>query len=153
MMNRRRFLFGGLLAVGVAGLGIIGFGPSGAEAYIVRVVRQRLSFLKLDEAGLHAFAKAQVDTLLAKRPTWNRMKYHFMSIFTKKFSHYDYSNDKRSRRERIADGFAQTYLLSSDFFRNKADESQVVHYVVFFDPMIPCQNPFARSPPDDGNAI
>jgi hypothetical protein len=144
MLTRRGFLIGGLVAVGVAGLGVLAFGRAGAEAHIVTVVRRRLSFLKLDEAGLREFASDQVGALLAKRPTWNRLKYHFLNAFTRSFSKYDRSSDKRSRSERTTDGFASTYLLSSDFFRNGADTSRAVHYVSFYDPMIPCGNPFAR---------
>jgi len=37
------------------------------------------------------------------------------------------------------------YLLSTDFFRHRADESQVVRYVGFYDPdNTPCGNPLAE---------
>jgi hypothetical protein len=146
MITRRRLLIGGLATVGVAGLGVLAFGRSAAEQHIMTAVRGRLTFLKLDEAGLHEFAKDQVGALLAKRPTWSRLKYHFLNVFTKSFSKYDRSNDTRTRSERAADGFASTYLLSSDFFLNGADVSRTVEYVRFYDPMIPCGNPFARPP-------
>lgn len=145
MITRRRLLIGGLITVGVGGLGILAFGRSTAEEHIVHVVRGRLSFLKLDQAGLHEFAKDQVGAIVAKRPTWNRLKYHFLNVFTKSFSKYDRSSDRRTRNERIADGFASTYLLSSDFFLNGADVSRTVEYIRFYDPMIPCGNPFARA--------
>jgi hypothetical protein len=148
MITRRRLLIGGAVTVAVAGLGVLAFGRSAAEEHIVTVVRGRLSFLKLDEAGLRQFAHDQVGALLTKRPTWNRLKYHFLNAFTKSFSKYDISNDKRTRSQRSTDSFASTYLLSSDFFRNGADATQVVHYVMFYDPMIPCGNPFARLTPE-----
>jgi len=144
MISRRRLLLGGLTAVTVMGLGVALFGRPTAEAHIVSAVRRRLSFLKLDEAGLHQFATDQVSAVLAKRPTWNRLKYHFLAAFTKSFSKYDRSTDRRTRSERATDGFASTYLLSSDFFRNGADVSREVRYVQLYDPMIPCGNPFAR---------
>jgi len=144
MTTRRRFLLGGLTVVVVAGVGVIGFGRMGAESHIVDVVRRKLSFLKLDEAGLKAFAKDQVSFLLAKRPTWNRLKYHYLSMFGKQFTRYNKSNDTRSRRQRMEDNFASTYLLSSDFFVNGADESRVVQYVAFYDPLRGCGNPFWR---------
>ncbi len=144
MITRRSLMIGGLITVGVAGLGILAFGRGAAETHIVTVVRRRLSFLKLDEAGLQKFASDQVGVLLAKRPTWGRLKYHFLNAFTKSFSKYDRSTDTRTRSERTADGFASTYLLSSDFFRNGSDPSRTVQYVSFYDPMIPCGNPFAR---------
>jgi hypothetical protein len=37
------------------------------------------------------------------------------------------------------------YLLSTDFFKNGADESQLVRYVGFYDPAVtPCSNPLAQ---------
>jgi hypothetical protein len=144
MSTRRRFLLGGLAVVVVAGVGVIGFGPGAAESHIVAAVRRRLGFLKLDEQGLHAFAKDQVSALLAKRPTWNRLKYHYLSMFAKQFTRYNRSNDTRSRTQRMEDNFASTYLLSSDFFINGADESRTVEYVSFYDPLRACGNPFWR---------
>jgi hypothetical protein len=144
MMKRRKFLLGGVGFVAVVGLGGIAFGPLAAESEIVAHVRSRLSFLKLDEAGLAQFAKDQVGVLLAKRPTWNRLKYHFMSVFSKSFTRFEHSTDTRNRRQRMEDTIAQTYLLSSDFFINGADQSRTVQYMSFYDPLRGCGNPFAR---------
>lgn len=144
MTTRRRFLLIGSGIAVVLGLGVVGIAPTVTEAQIVSHVRRRLSFLKLNEAGLHAFAKDQVAALLAKRPTWNRMKFHFLSIFTHAFTKYDHSDDHRTRIERMTDSFAQTYLLSSDFFVNGADPARVVEYLSLYDPLRPCGNPFAR---------
>lgn len=148
MIRRRQFLLGGLAIVAIAGVGVIGFGRGAGEAKIASVVRRRLNFLRLDEAGLQAFAHDQVGALLAKRPTWNRMKYHFLSVFSKSFTRYNSSSDQRTRGERLADNLASTYLLSSDFFVNDADQSRVVQYLTLYDPMRPCGNPFARPPID-----
>ena len=144
MMKRRKFLFAGLGVIAVVGAGGVVLGPRAAESEIVSHVRQRLSFLKLDEAGLRQFAKDQVAVLLAKRPTWNRWKYHFMSVFSKSFTRYEHSTDTRNRRQRMEDNIASTYLLSSDFFLNGADQSRVVQYLAFYDPLRGCGNPFAR---------
>jgi hypothetical protein len=147
-MKRRQFLLGGLAIVAIAGLGVIGFGRGAAEAKITSLVRRRLSFLRLDETGLKAFAHDHLGALLAKRPTWNRMKYHFLSVFSKSFTRYNTSTDKRTRTERTIDNLASTYLLSSDFFLHNADQSRVVDYLNLYDPMRPCGNPFARPPLD-----
>ena len=144
MIKRRRLLLIALGVAAIAGVGVVGLGRVATESEIVSHVRRRLSFLRLDEAGVRAFARDQISTLLAKRPTWVRWKYHFLHIFAKSFSRFDSSNDKRSRVERMVDNLASTYLLSSDFFLNGADESRVVQYVRFYDPMRPCGNPFAR---------
>jgi DNA-binding transcriptional regulator PaaX len=148
MIRRRQFLLGTLAVVAVAGIAVVGFGRMAGEAEIVSLVRRRLGFLRLDDAGLHAFARDQAAALLAKRPTWNRMKYHFLSVFSKSFTRWNRSSDRRSRKERLADNLASTYLLSSDFFLNHADETRVVQYVSLYDPMRACGNPFARPPVD-----
>lgn len=149
MIKRRTFLLGGLGVIVAAGLGVIGIGPAAARSQVVSLVRKRLNFLKLDEAGLHQFAQDQVASLLAKRPTWNRWKYHFLVIFTKQFNQYGgYSNDKRTRTEHLADNLSTLYLLSSDFFANGADESRTIEYTGLYDSLVPCSSPFARPPVD-----
>jgi hypothetical protein len=151
MIRRRQFLFGTLGVLGLAGVGALTFGRSAAEAEIAAAVRRRLSFLKLDDAALHAFAHDQVSALLAKRPTWNRLKYHFLSNVSTSFKRYARSSDTRTRRQRLEDGWASTFLLSSDFFVNGADLVQPVSYLAFYDPLRACGNPFAR-PPGGANA-
>ena len=145
MMNRRRLLLGGLGIVGVAGIGAWGFGRMAARGQIEAALRRRLAFLRLDEAGVHAFAKDQVAALLGKRmPTWNRLRYHFLSAVAPSFKRYYRLADKRSRIAKAEDSLVANYLLSSDFFLNGADESRTVKYVAFYDPLHPCGNPFAR---------
>ena len=148
MIKRRTFLLGGLGVILVAGLGVIGVGPVAAQAEIASLVRRRLNFLKMDEAGLEQFAKDQVSALLAKRPTWNRWKYHLLSIFTRQFAQYGTSNDTRTRMQHTADNFATLYLLSSDFFVNGADESSTIQYTGLYDSLRACSSPFARPPID-----
>ncbi len=143
MIRRCRILLGGLAFVAVAGLGTLGAGIA-TESEIASAVRRRLGILKLEEAGVHSFAKDYVASVLAKRPTWYRVKYHIRSIFAKSATGYGFSNDKRSRRERLEDNLATIYLLSSDFFLKGADESRTVQYVSLYDPMRACGNPFAR---------
>jgi hypothetical protein len=49
------------------------------------------------------------------------------------------------RRARWSDSVRAQFLLSTDFFRFDADESRVVAYVGFYDPIItPSNNPLAR---------
>lgn len=146
MMNRRRVLLAGLGVLGALGLGAWGFGRMGAEAEIIAVLRRRLSFLHLDAEGLHLYAKDQVTALLSKRlPTWNRLRYHFKSAVAPSFARYYRSADTRSRIARAEDSLVSTFLLSSDFFRNGADESRVVKYLALYDPMRACTgDPFAR---------
>lgn len=142
MVKRRGFLIGiGLL--GVAALGVWG-ADIATESEIVSGVRRRLPFLRFDEAGLHAFAKDYIRSLLAKRPSWYRWKYHILSLFSKPAARWGMSTDKRSRLQRQEDFLATVYLLSSDFFTTGALESRAVQYVSLYDPMRACSNPFAR---------
>jgi hypothetical protein len=151
-MKRRKILLGALGATAVVGLGGITFGRGAAEDKLVLLLRERLSFLKLDEAGLRAFVHDHVGVLLAKRPTWNSWKYHFLTMFSKSVTRWNTSSDRRTRTERIVDRMASTYLLSSNFFiENKADTSLVVHYKGLYDPLRPCGNPFARPPLPSGS--
>jgi hypothetical protein len=143
MLKRRRFLKIGLGVVAVAAVGVWGADMAG-EAEIVATVRKRLSFLKLEEAGLHSFAKDYISALLAKRPSWYRWKYHIQSLFRKPGARWGISTDTRSRRERFADNLATQYLLSSDLFLNGADENRTIQYVKLYDPMRACAAPFAR---------
>jgi hypothetical protein len=143
MFNRRRVLKVGLGIVVVAALGVWG-ADIASEAEIVSAVRRRLGFLRLDEAGLHSFAKDYISALLAKRPSWYRWKYHVQSLFRKPGARWGISTDTRSRRQRLADNLATQYLLSSDLFSNGADESRIIQYVKLYDPMRACGSPFAR---------
>ncbi|HUN91826.1 MAG TPA: hypothetical protein VMU33_07205 [Burkholderiaceae bacterium] len=152
MITRRRLLVGGLALAGLATAGFF-TGRVAAQAEIVAILHRRLAFLKLDDADLHAFAKDQIDTLLAKRPTWNRWKYHFHELVSPSSGtqfapqvalQAGQPAPARSRREQIEDSLVSTFLMSSDFFSQGADESKPVRYQGFYDPMRACGNPFAR---------
>lgn len=142
-------------ALGIAATASLGLWGADVftESEIVSSVRRRLGFLKLDEAGLHAFAKDQIASVLAKRPTWYRVKFHIRAMFSKSGPTWGVSTDTRSRRERMVDNLTTTYLLSSDLFLNGSDESRVVRYVALYDPMRACDNPFARPVVDPSGSI
>lgn len=145
MISRRRLIVGGLGAVGVAGLGAWGLGRLGFQVEIASILRRRLGFLKLDEAGVRAFAKDQTRATFGKKiPSWNRLRYHFQVSGASSFKRFYRSIDTHSRFVRFEDALVATYLLSSDFFWNGSDESRKVNYVAYYDPLRPCNNPFAR---------
>ena len=53
--------------------------------------------------------------------------------------------DRTLPRDRWSDRVQAQFLLSTDFFRFDADESRVVNYVGFYDPIFtPSNNPLAR---------
>jgi hypothetical protein len=142
VIARRRVLVG-LGIAAAAAFGVWGV-EIASEAEIASAIRRRLSFLRLDEAGLHSFAKDYIRAMLAKRPSWYRWKYHLESLFRKPGARWGISTDTRSRRERIEDNLTTQYLLSSDLFLKGADESRVIQYVSLYDPMRACGSPFAR---------
>jgi hypothetical protein len=148
-MKRRHLLLGAGAAIVAAALGFYGAEFLSEEA-IAAAIRRRLGALRLDEAGPRAFARDYVAALLAKRPTWFRTKYHLRHMFAAQGAIADaFISDHRSRRHRLEDNLATVYLMSSDFFWNRANESTVVRYVALYDPIRACGNPFARPPPGE----
>ncbi|MFT3905544.1 MAG: hypothetical protein QM718_04480 [Steroidobacteraceae bacterium] len=141
-MKRRAFIWTG---VGVTTALLAGFGAEVfSEHEIAAAVRRRLSFLHLDEQGPKDFARDSVAALLAKRPTWLRIKARVRTMFAKGAPRWGFSSDQRTRWQRQEDHFATLFLLSSDFFTHGADESRTIRYVALYDPMLACGNPFRR---------
>lgn len=138
-MSRRAVLFGGVAAIGVVALRL---GLSKPEDAVLTVLRKRLSYLKLDDAGLRAFASD-----FTASGTMARSKLRLIAAMAPLY-HWLPTDERapdavRHGEERVV----TAYLLSSDFFANGADESQVVGYKGLFDPwntLVACQNPFAR---------
>ncbi len=149
MNKRRRMVLKGLGIAAVVGVGAVGIGDVVTRAEIAAAVRRRLPMLRLDEAGLHEFAKDQIAVLLAKRPSLKRVRTRIRMVLDKtppvKFG---MSTDKRTKREHLEDNLATLYLLSSDFFWKGADQSRTIKYIALYDPMRACGNPFARPVPD-----
>jgi hypothetical protein len=145
MINRRRFLWGSAGFVVVAGVTVGLLARPVIESEIEAVVRRRLSYLKLDAAGVRRFASDQTTKILAKRVSFSRMRYHLASSFGSSYKRFARSTDTRSRTQRIEDMWVCDYLLSSDFFINGSNETRVIQYVSYYDPLLrPCGNPFAR---------
>ena len=150
MIKRRRFFLGGLGIAALAAVGVWGAGIAG-ESEIAAAVRRRLPFLRLDEGGLHTFAKDYIHAAtlyarsrLAKRPSWFSWKFRIQSILHHPVDGLALTHDGRTRRERLEEYWATLFLLSSDFFVTGANESRVLRYVGLYDPMRACGSPFAR---------
>jgi hypothetical protein len=150
MIKRRRILLGGLGIVALSAMGLWGAGIAG-ESEIASAVRRRLGFLRLDDGGLRAFAKDYVHSvalragsLLEERTSWFQWKFRIHSIVRGRGNSLGLTVDSRTGRERMEESWATLFLLSSDFFTSGANESRVVRYVGFYDPMRACGNPFAR---------
>ncbi len=144
-MISRRTILGGMALAGLAGFGAWGFGHVALDAEIVSMLQRRLSFLKLDPDGVRAFAKDQTAATFGKKiPTWDRIRYHLLTAGAPYFKRFYRSTDTRSSVAKIEDSIISTYLLSTDFFWHDASESRTVNYIAYYDPLRPCQNPFAR---------
>jgi hypothetical protein len=141
-MKRRTFLLSGAAALsGLAAWKFFGANPVGV---IQMIVRKRLDYLTLDPQGvqkfaqdmaaLHVISKPRIQTLSLIRPAYAQ--------FSLSSGHSRFAYLLRHGEDRIV----STYLISSDFFINGADETRVVKYLGLLDPRIACSNPFARPP-------
>jgi hypothetical protein len=139
MMTRRRLLVGtGVVIGGYAGWR---YSFSSDEEAFVTVVRRRLDYLKLDLDGVYAYARD-----LAARHVISNGRLRFLNVIKPLYDHATLSPSSRfggalrHGEERVV----TNYLLSSDFLINGADESRVVRYLGYYDPLRACGNPFAQ---------
>jgi hypothetical protein len=138
-MKRRTFV---LAAVGtLSGLAWLSYGMTPEEA-IVMVIRKRLNYLKLESEGLkkfaqdtiakHALSSGRIHLLAAIRPVYERTE---LSSGTNYLAYL-----LRHGEDRIV----SSYLISTDFFVNGADDTRTVQYLGLIDSRRACGNPFAR---------
>ena len=144
MVIRRRQLIASAVAA-IAALTGWRFVRGSPEDAVVTVLRKRLGYLQLEESGVQAYAK---DLVARTALSSNKLRVIGMAgpIYARfeLFVHQDaLARELRHGEERVV----SLYLLSSDFFENGADESRMVRYAGFYDPVReprPCGNPFAR---------
>jgi hypothetical protein len=138
-MQRRTLLLSGLAAA----CGLIGwkFARSTDEAAIVKVLHKKLGYLKLDAEGVQRFAR---DLTASKTVSSARLRIIDAAgpLYTGSRLTADNTLDNGIRHGE--DKVVTDFLLSSDFFKNGADQTRTVHYLGLYDPMIACGNPFAR---------
>jgi hypothetical protein len=141
-LSRRHVL--AAAALGATGVGLWRFHAAKDEDGIVAVLKKRLDYLQLDEAGVHAFA---MD--LAGRKSIDSTKLRLLAFGAPLYEYTDVSAvAPEYLLEHGEERIVSLYLLSSDFFRNGSDESRLVRYVAFYDPLtspMPCANPFFRA--------
>jgi hypothetical protein len=122
-LSRRNFLrltLAGFI-VGIPSLSLVAHNRR--VAVITEVLRENLSYLTLDEAGLTRFAeeyldKQKIEGFWAVERLYRRDQAEIHNITT-------------------------LYLMSSDFFWRDADTSRVVQYRSYYNPYSGCSNPFA----------
>ncbi len=147
MLNRRQLLAAGITATvtATAGIATWRFIHGSEENAIVAVLRKRLNYLMLDEKGLHAYAK---DLVAQKIVSSRRLR--LLDVAGPIYTHLGVPTYRNALARELRHGeerVVSLYLLSSDFFLNGADETKLVHYRGYYDPVRlprPCSNPFSR---------
>jgi hypothetical protein len=131
-MERRQFIR--LAGVG-AGMVVIPpalyFLAPGVKEYAVQLIKKELYYLKL----AHGSAEKYVEDY------FNVRKNDLVSNLKWKVTYYlqlDYKHSERSR------DLIKYYLMSTDFFIHKADESKTVNYLGLYSPYTsPVPNPYS----------
>jgi len=132
-MRRRNFLtLAGLGTVALA-LPILSTYSSSVQEAMVGIIHNEFHFLKLDPQGVKRFV-ADYCRLngLGKQLTMNlkTKTYRLLKV-----------DAEHSNLVRI---LTHLYLISTDFFQNRMDESREVKYLGLYNPhKTPCANPFS----------
>ncbi|WP_316810281.1 hypothetical protein [Pedobacter heparinus] len=138
-MERRKFITLAGVGVGLclipASLYVVG---SDLKKYAALILKRELHYLKLEPEGFSAYIEDYFKSI--KNDTVTTLKW--------KILYYTKSNWEKSDSVR---DLIKYYLLSSDFFINKTDETKVVNYLGMFNSYkSPVPNPysFVLYPPD-----
>jgi hypothetical protein len=138
-MKRRRFLL--LIGVGAGGIAIPAsayFLSSTVKEYAVLLIKREFHYLKLEEGSVEKYVNDYFQypsNNLMEKLKWKAM--YYLNIRPDKANSYF--------------ELLKYYLLSSDFFINKADETKIVKYLGLYSPYkSPVPNPFSfvLYPPD-----
>ncbi len=141
-MTRRRFIIG-LLALAVVFIGgailVIPF-----EKVVGKILRTQLSFLKLENAAVDSFTRDMASSGYYEKKSFDWKKQLFVRIYHF-FENPLIPIPGRGRYDAYCTFFVNDFLLSTDFFLNKMDESKTVTYIALFEPYKrPCSNPFSN---------
>ena len=132
-MRRRNFLK-------IAGLSAVAGALPSAAAYslsledaLVGVIKNQFSFLRLDEKGVRQFVADYYATEGASKTLLAQAKMKAFCLLK-----------LDSEQSQTVRGITTVYLISTDFFQNKMDESRLVKYQGLYNPhKTPCANPFS----------
>lgn len=132
-MKRRTFLkLSGLGAAGFLSLPAVAYVSTSVKSGAVGILLNEFKFLKIDEKGVENF----VEDFFSK--------YSYDLTYHMKIKYYSILGITSERSNLIHD-LANKYLLSTDFFRNRMDESKLVRYTGLYNPyQMPCSNPFSN---------
>jgi len=130
-MNRRKFI--SITGIGAAALAIpaVSLFSQSLHESAADIIYREFDYLNLDKEGVDKYVH---EYLIKNR---DNLSYE---IKMRAFNLFQVKPDKST----IITHMTQNYILSTDFFINKMDESQPVHYVGAYNPYTtPCANPFA----------
>lgn len=130
-MNRRKFLtLTGLSAAAIA-IPVVGFSTKSLHSAVSSIIYREYNYLKLNPEGVDLYVQEYLNNNKGGHT------YHM------KIMAFDLFNVEQENST-IVSHIVQNYLLSTDFFLNKMDETKVVHYIGAYDPYnTPCANPFS----------
>lgn len=137
-MFRRKFLKTVGLGVGAVTLPSLGAYAVPLNDATAGVIRHQFRFLRLDEQGVARFV----------RDYYQEQKNNSLMIQLKMKLYYLFRVD--AEQSQLVRSLTTLYLLSTDFFQNKMDESKLVQYQGIYDLYkTPCGHPFSalRYPP------
>lgn len=143
-LSRRKFLALGLAAGAVPLYALYAWRWGDPTDVIVAILERRVGYLRVEPATFRDFAKDYAS--FQKRHEHEFAVLTDISLLLRFFSPYRWLAQGHAFR-RLEDNVVSSYLLSTDFFANGADEQRAVAYISFYDPYVrPCSNPFNRQP-------
>ena len=111
---------------------------------IVAILERRVGYLRVESGTFRSFARNYME--YQKQYERQLAALSIFSLPLRFLSPYGWLSQRHALR-RLEDNVVSTYLLSTDFFHNGADEKGAVTYLSFYDPLVViCRNPFNRQP-------
>lgn len=140
-LSRRKFII--ILITSIIGVLAGNFLFLGFYHVVGRILSDQLRFLSLDTTAIDQFTLNAAREHYYQQKDFGWKKQLFVRI------HHYFSwipvLPGREKYRQYCDFFIQDFLLSTDFFLNKMDESRRVSYVALYEPYKrACSNPFSN---------
>src|SRR5262245_5406454 len=133
-LPRRRFLIFAAAAAGIPAVYAAWKWHRGNPAdVIIAILRRRVGYLSVEQGSFERFAQEYLK--FRARYESELVRLSVFSLPLQFFSPYAWLKQGHALR-RLEDNVVSLYLLSTDFFRNGADQSRAVRYEGFYDSAI-----------------